>query len=74
MLPEADRIRMRHMLDAANEATCFRTLQDLHNNRMLAFALVRAIEIVGEAASKVSSSTRSAITPIPWPAIIGMRN
>ena len=41
---------------------------------MLLFALVRAIEIVGEAASRISAETRQAITEIPWPAVIGMRN
>ena len=40
---------------------------------MLLFALVRAIEIVGEAASKVSAPTREHV-PIPWAAVIGMRN
>ena len=41
---------------------------------MLLFAVVRAIEIVGEAASKVSPETRAAHRAIPWGAIIGMRN
>lgn len=41
---------------------------------MLLFALVRAIEIIGEAAAKVSSTTRDAHPDIPWKAIIAMRN
>ncbi len=41
---------------------------------MLLFALVRAVEIVGEAASKVSPGTRTGNTQIPWPAIVAMRN
>ncbi len=41
---------------------------------MLLFALVRAIEIVGEAASKVGEATREASTDIPWPLIVSMRN
>jgi uncharacterized protein with HEPN domain len=41
---------------------------------MLLFALVRAIEVVGEAASKISEETRATHTGIPWRAIIGMRN
>ena len=40
---------------------------------MLLFALVRAIEIVGEAASKVSAPARECIS-IPWASVIGMRN
>lgn len=41
---------------------------------MLQFALVRAIEIIGEAASKVSRETRAAAGQIPWRAVTGMRN
>ena len=41
---------------------------------MLLFAVVRAIEVLGEAASKVSEDTRSACPEIPWSAITDMRN
>jgi uncharacterized protein with HEPN domain len=76
MQPE-DRIRWQHMIDAAEDAMGFmrgRTRADLDQDRMLAFAVVRAIEIIGEAASKVTPQTRTGHPEIPWPAIIGMRN
>ena len=41
---------------------------------MLLFAVVRAIEIIGEAAARVSPQTRAATSEIPWQAIVGMRN
>lgn len=41
---------------------------------MLLFALVRAIEVIGEAASRVSDDTKAAHADVPWKAIIGMRN
>jgi uncharacterized protein with HEPN domain len=41
---------------------------------MLLFAVVRAIEILGEAASQISAETRATHAGIPWRAIIGMRN
>ena len=41
---------------------------------MLRFALTRAVEIIGEAANKVSSETRTQTPGIAWPAIVGMRN
>jgi len=72
-----DAIRMLHMLDAAREAISFsrgRARADLDSDRMLTFALVRAIEIVGEAASKVTVQTRSEFPEMPWPDIVGMRN
>jgi uncharacterized protein with HEPN domain len=47
---------------------------DLDGERMLLFALVRAVEIIGEAASRVTPETRSATPNIPWAAIVAMRN
>ena len=47
---------------------------DLDSDEMLLFAVVRAIEIVGEAASRVSIDARDQSPDIPWPAIVGMRN
>jgi len=76
-MQDEDRIRIGHMIEAAEEALGFiagRTRVDLDTNRMLLFALVRAVEIIGEAANKVSDETRSASADIPWKAIIGMRN
>lgn len=76
MLDE-DRVRLRHMVEAAESAVQFvadRQRSDLDADRMLLFALVRAIEILGEAASKISEETRATHTRIPWRAIIGMRN
>ena len=72
-----DRIRLRHMIEAAEDVQRFvagRQRPELDTDRMLLFALVRAVEIIGEAASKVSDDTRSAHADIPWKAIVGMRN
>lgn len=41
---------------------------------MLRFALVRAIEIIGEAAARVSAEGQAEAVGIDWPAIVGMRN
>ena len=49
--------RLRHMLDAAQKALNYinnRTFQDLEEDELLALALVKLIEIVGEAASRIS--------------------
>ncbi|GAB4177095.1 MAG: DUF86 domain-containing protein [Rhodocyclaceae bacterium] len=65
------------MIEAAEDAIRFvsgRARADLDHDRMLLFAVVRAIEIIGEAASRISPETRAAHAGIPWPAIIGMRN
>ncbi len=65
------------MLEATREALAFvvgRTRLSLDEDRLLALALVRELEIIGEAASQVSPGQRSALTEIPWAQIIGMRN
>ena len=76
-MSESDRIRLRHMLDAAREATEFGTGRqrgDLERDRVLALALMRCIEIIGEAASKVSPEVRVKHPDVPWSDIIGMRH
>jgi uncharacterized protein with HEPN domain len=65
------------MIEAAESAAQFlagRTRDDLDQDEMLLFAVVRAIEIIGEAASKISSEARTATPEIPWRAITSMRN
>lgn len=78
MLSEADRVRLQHMLDAARRAVQFaesRSREDLDDeDDPLSHALVRQIEIIGEAASNVSSETRTDLPGVPWPDIVGIRN
>jgi len=65
------------MLEATLDAVSFargRSRQDLAADRMLLFSLERALEIIGEAASKVSEEFRSTTPEIPWADIVGMRN
>ena len=65
------------MIEAAETVRRFvsgRARSDLDTDKMLSFALVRAIEIVGEAASKVSAATREAASEIPWVLIVSMGN
>lgn len=74
---EHDAIRLRHMIDAAREAVSFaqgRSRGDLERDRMLVLSLVKAIEIVGEAAFQISKPTRDEMPSIPWEDIIGMRH
>ena len=76
MQPE-DRVRIGHMIESAQDAARFvdgRSRADLESDRMLLLAVVRAIEIVGEAASKLSPAFRSETSEIPWGLIISMRN
>ncbi|HLQ25725.1 MAG TPA: DUF86 domain-containing protein [Acidiferrobacterales bacterium] len=72
-----DEIRLRHMLDAAREAMVFlggQSRKNLDANRMLVLSLVKAIEIVGEAATKVTPETQNKYPDIPWADVVGMRH
>jgi uncharacterized protein with HEPN domain len=74
---ENDRIRVQHMIDAAEDVARFvsgRQRVELDSDRMLQLAVVRGIEIIGEAVSQISEETRASAPEIPWRAIVGMRN
>ena len=76
-MPPEDRIRLLHMIEATETALKFvtgRQRADLNSDQMLLFALVRAIEMFGEAAGKVSEATREAAADIPWGLVVSMRN
>ncbi len=63
-----DLIRVRHMIEAGESALRFITdcrRNDLEDNEMLRFALLRAVEIIGEAASKISLETRAEVPSVP---------
>jgi len=77
MPPNDDILRYQHMLDAAQKAVEFlknRKRNDLDTDVQLSFALVRALEIIGEAANKITEDGRSMCPTLPWQDIIGMRN
>ena len=72
-----DLIRIRHMLDASVEAISFcrnKKREDLDDNRMLTLSIVKSVELIGEAASRVSKEVQEEYPEIPWKDIISMRN
>ncbi|MBI5236518.1 MAG: DUF86 domain-containing protein [Deltaproteobacteria bacterium] len=76
-MPSNDAARLHHMLNAAEEAikvSYGKTKEDIEKERLLYLALARPIEIIGEAAGRVSLTGRSNYRGIPWGEIIGMRN
>jgi uncharacterized protein with HEPN domain len=77
MSPDRDLVRLSHMLEAARDArdmAARANLEELRINRMLQLALVKSIEIIGEAARQVSVSARARFPDISWGEIIGMRH
>jgi uncharacterized protein with HEPN domain len=76
MRPE-DRVRLQHMMDAANDAVEFskgQSRRSLDANRMLTLSIVKCIEIIGEAANHVSPESQKICPNIPWSDVIAMRH
>lgn len=72
-----DEVRLRHMLDAAQKAIAFtqgRERTDLDTDEMLALAVVRLVEILGEAAKNVSLTLKDQTPNIAWRQIAGTRD
>jgi uncharacterized protein with HEPN domain len=74
---KTDHERLIHMLDAAKDVERFVTncsYETFMSDRMRQYAVLRAIEIIGEAATNISPSFKDNHSEIPWRDIIGMRN
>jgi uncharacterized protein with HEPN domain len=70
-------VALRQMRDHAREAmnlVAGKSRADLDGSRILSLAIVRLLEILGEAAGRVPGDVRQAHATIPWSEIIGMRN
>lgn len=75
--PPADDVLLGDMLVFARRAVnavAEKDRSDLDSDVVLAAALERFLDVVGEAASKVSVSKKEGTPDIPWPKIIGMRD
>lgn len=77
MTSERDRERLidmatyaRHAFDILGDADGEALARDIKTQ----LAVRHAVEIVGEAASKVSDEGRTALPTLPWRSIVGMRN
>lgn len=72
-----DRVTLQQMRDHAKEAIELserRSRADLDTDRMFGLAMMHLVEIVGEAASRMSQNGRQRIPGIPWQEVVGTRN
>ena len=72
-----DLTRLRHMRDAAREILEFmkeQSRESLDSNRMLQMAVIKELEIIGEAANNISPEIQKKYSKLPWRQMIGMRN
>lgn len=69
--------RLQHMLEHIDRASQFmqgKSLSDLENDAMLRYAVVKCLEIIGEAAYMLTLEFKEAHPDTPWQVIIKMRH
>ncbi len=72
-----DRVSLADMLIHAREAVDLlgeASANELAGDRVMELALTRLVEVIREAANRVSPTTRERHPEIPWRQIIGTRN
>ncbi|MCU0664446.1 MAG: DUF86 domain-containing protein [Myxococcota bacterium] len=72
-----DRVCVAQMISHVEEAVALmqgRKIEELDRDRLLFLATLKLVEIVGEAANRVSDSFQTSHPEIPWREIIGTRN
>ena len=76
-LSEKDNVRLRHMTDACRKAMSFasgKSREDLEDDELLALALIRLLEVIGEATRGISEELRERYPEIKWRALAGIRD
>ena len=72
-----DKERLEHILDAISvieNGIATYPKEELLNNRLLYYGLVKQIEIIGEAANMLTHEFRDEHTEVDWRPIVAMRN
>lgn len=70
-------VRLRHMLDFANQAVKLmggRSPDEFVSDPVMLLAMARLVELIGEAALRLPAETREQLPNIPWASIINMRH
>ncbi len=76
-MKKSDWVRLQHIRQAADELTEIiqnRSREDLNTDRFFMFTVIKLVEIIGEATSKVSTELRDQYPKVPWLQMIRMRN
>ncbi len=77
MTKRDDGVSLRDMMEHAEEAVSLcsgKSFDEFRSDRVLVLATERLIEILGEAANRISSERKEIHPEIPWRDIVGMRN
>ena len=76
-MPQRDLPYLQHMLDAVERIRRYLegvNREDFEADEVLQDAVIRQLEILGEAASRVDTEYRSSTPQIPWSKVISTRN
>ena len=72
-----DKVRLQHIHDAIKEIDSYTaniSFEDFKSNSMMIYASAKQLEIIGEAASKITKHFQKLYSEIEWREIIGLRN
>ena len=75
--PVRDRERLEHIVEAIANILDFadgKTKEELEANKLIYYGIVKNIEIVGEAAYKLTNAFRRQHPDTPWDVIMKMRH
>jgi uncharacterized protein with HEPN domain len=76
-MPKLPDVYIRHILDEITFLERFREIPDgatLKRDEVLSRAVVRSLEIIGEAATNVDEGFRAQHPEVPWRRMVAMRN
>ena len=76
-MKKSDWVRLQHIQQAASELKEIiknRNREDLDSDRFFMFTVIKLVEIMGEATSKISNEIKDQYSQVPWQKIIRMRN
>ena len=72
-----DKAYILDILEAAKLALAYlgeKTKEEFLNDLQCQDAVIRRLEIIGEAAGRITEETKSALSKFPWREMVGMRN
>ena len=76
-MPRDDSVYLLHIRDAIDKIQGYTKGVSEHSfqtNTLVQDAVIRQIEIIGEATKRISEATRTGASDIPWQDIAGMRD
>lgn len=72
-----DKDRLFHIIEAIDTIHDFldgKNFETFHNDKILRFAIIKNLEIIGEAAYLITKELKNKYPEVPWREIIGMRH